>query len=144
MANDTWQKSSYSAANDNCVEVRAVGGLVELRESDDSGLILRKPLTPPPAFSTPGAMGGRPSGRPALGAVTRGIDTSDEREGVSNSVWQKSSFSAANNECVEVRARGEVVELRESDDPGVLVRTSPAAFVDLLDAIKAGGLDHHA
>ncbi len=47
MANDTWQKSSYSAANDNCVEVRAVGGLVELRESDDGELILR---TAPDAF----------------------------------------------------------------------------------------------
>ncbi|MFF7590048.1 DUF397 domain-containing protein [Kitasatospora purpeofusca] len=63
---------------------------------------------------------------------------------MSSSEWQKSSYSASNNECVEVRARGEVVELRESDAPSALVRMSPAAFVDLLDAIKVGDLDHHA
>ncbi|WP_405006167.1 DUF397 domain-containing protein [Kitasatospora purpeofusca] len=58
--------------------------------------------------------------------------------------WQKSSYSAANNECVEVRVGVEAVELRESDDSSVVVHTSPAAFADLLDAIKAGELDHHA
>ncbi|MCX4754858.1 DUF397 domain-containing protein [Kitasatospora purpeofusca] len=42
-------------------------------------------------------------------------------EGVNSSGWQKSSFSAANNECVEVRVCGEVVELRESDEPGTIL-----------------------
>ncbi|MFD4911511.1 DUF397 domain-containing protein [Kitasatospora purpeofusca] len=63
---------------------------------------------------------------------------------MNSSIWQKSSYSASSNECVEVRVGVGAVELRESDDPSVLVRTSPAAFVDLLDAIKVGDLDHRA
>ncbi|MEV7021726.1 DUF397 domain-containing protein [Kitasatospora sp. NPDC093558] len=44
MTSSLWQKSSYSGASDNCVEVRAVDGLVELRESDEGDVILR--MTP--------------------------------------------------------------------------------------------------
>ncbi|MFD4911510.1 DUF397 domain-containing protein [Kitasatospora purpeofusca] len=61
-----------------------------------------------------------------------------------DAIWQKSSYSAANNECIEVRVGVGAVELRESDDPSVLVRTAPTAFVDLLDSIKAGDLDRFA
>ncbi|MET8697298.1 DUF397 domain-containing protein [Kitasatospora sp. NPDC004723] len=59
--------------------------------------------------------------------------------------WQKSSFSGDDSNCVEVRS-GTVglVELRESDDGDVILRTTPAAFTDLLGAIKTGELDHHA
>ncbi|MFJ9460151.1 DUF397 domain-containing protein [Kitasatospora sp. NPDC101447] len=58
--------------------------------------------------------------------------------------WQKSSYSAANNECVEVRAVDGLVELRESDEGHVILRTTPAALAALLQGIKAGEFDHHA
>ncbi|MFE6050850.1 DUF397 domain-containing protein [Kitasatospora sp. NPDC056446] len=58
--------------------------------------------------------------------------------------WQKSSYSAANNECVEVRTAGGAVELRESDEDRTILRTSPAALAALLHGIKAGEFDHHA
>ncbi|MFF2662663.1 DUF397 domain-containing protein [Kitasatospora sp. NPDC058032] len=59
--------------------------------------------------------------------------------------WQKSSFSGDQANCVEIRtgAAG-LVELRESDDGGIVLPTNPAAFADLLNAIKTGELDHHA
>ncbi|MGW7586801.1 DUF397 domain-containing protein, partial [Kitasatospora sp. NPDC054769] len=41
MPESTWQKSSYSGATNECVEVRSVAGAVELRESDEGHLILR-------------------------------------------------------------------------------------------------------
>ncbi|MFB7383774.1 DUF397 domain-containing protein [Kitasatospora purpeofusca] len=63
---------------------------------------------------------------------------------MSSSEWQKSSYSASNNECVEVRVGVGAVELRESDDPSAMVHASPATFADLLDAIKAGDLDQPA
>ncbi|MFJ4795335.1 DUF397 domain-containing protein [Kitasatospora purpeofusca] len=61
-----------------------------------------------------------------------------------NSIWQKSGYSASSNECVEVRARGEVVELRESDDPGTMLGVDPATFLNLLESIKASGFDQYA
>ncbi|WP_406202076.1 DUF397 domain-containing protein [Kitasatospora sp. NBC_01560] len=59
-----------------------------------------------------------------------------------NSDWQKSSFSASNNECVEVRTTNGLVELRESDDGDVILRTTPAQFAALLHRAKAGHFDH--
>ncbi|MET8700146.1 DUF397 domain-containing protein [Kitasatospora sp. NPDC004723] len=61
-----------------------------------------------------------------------------------SSAWQKSSYSGANDECIEVRATDEVIELRESDDGNVIVRTTPARFAALLRDTKAGTFDHHA
>ncbi|MGY0463635.1 DUF397 domain-containing protein [Kitasatospora sp. cg17-2] len=61
-----------------------------------------------------------------------------------DAIWQKSSYSAANNECIEVRVGVGAVELRESDDPSAMVHASPATFADLLEAIKAGDLDQPA
>ncbi|MFJ9459309.1 DUF397 domain-containing protein [Kitasatospora sp. NPDC101447] len=61
---------------------------------------------------------------------------------MSNSSWQKSSYSAANSECVEVRTSDGVIELRESDDGDVIVRTSPAKFAAFLQGAKAGEFDH--
>ncbi|MGW2541536.1 DUF397 domain-containing protein [Kitasatospora sp. NPDC001574] len=58
--------------------------------------------------------------------------------------WQKSSFSGDQANCVEVRGGAGLVELRESDDGEVIIRATPDAFADLLRAIKAGELDHHA
>ncbi|MFB7474711.1 DUF397 domain-containing protein [Kitasatospora sp. NPDC056184] len=62
---------------------------------------------------------------------------------MSSSEWQKSSYSASNNECIEVRPGTEAVELRESDAPGAILRAAPAAFAGLIRAVKAGELDHY-
>ncbi|GAA1410324.1 hypothetical protein GCM10009639_61250 [Kitasatospora putterlickiae] len=56
--------------------------------------------------------------------------------------WQKSSYSGASNGCVEVRALDDLIEVRESDEPGTTLGVSPAVFADLLSSIKVGGLDH--
>ncbi|MFH8383640.1 DUF397 domain-containing protein [Kitasatospora sp. NPDC018058] len=61
-----------------------------------------------------------------------------------SSVWQKSSYSGANNACVEVRTAGDAVELRESDEGHLILRTTPTALAALLHGIKAGEFDHHA
>ncbi|MFJ7250790.1 DUF397 domain-containing protein [Kitasatospora sp. NPDC098652] len=45
MTSSAWQKSSYSGSNSDCVEVRTVDGLIELRESDEGNVIVR--ITPP-------------------------------------------------------------------------------------------------
>ncbi|MGW3039719.1 DUF397 domain-containing protein [Kitasatospora sp. NPDC001159] len=63
---------------------------------------------------------------------------------MNSSAWWKSSYSAANDECVEVRTLDGVVELRESDEGEVIVRTTPAHFTRFLEAAKAGEFDHHA
>ncbi|MFB7383701.1 DUF397 domain-containing protein [Kitasatospora purpeofusca] len=63
---------------------------------------------------------------------------------MASQTWQKSSYSAANDNCVEVRAASGLVELRESDDGELILRTAPGAFSNLLRTIKAGELDHHA
>ncbi|WP_405360676.1 DUF397 domain-containing protein [Kitasatospora sp. NBC_00085] len=57
--------------------------------------------------------------------------------------WQKSSYCGASNECVEVRTVDGLVELRESDDGGVIVHTTPAKFARFLEGVKAGEFDHH-
>lgn len=41
MFNTNWQKSSFSGSGNDCVEVRTVDGLVELRESDSGDVIVR-------------------------------------------------------------------------------------------------------
>ncbi|MCX5211300.1 DUF397 domain-containing protein [Kitasatospora sp. NBC_00240] len=61
-----------------------------------------------------------------------------------SSEWQKSSYSGANNDCVEVRTVEGVIELRESDDGDIVVRTTRAKFAKFLQGVKAGEFDHHA
>lgn len=61
-----------------------------------------------------------------------------------SSAWQKSSHSGANNDCVEVRTVDGLVELRESDDGEIIVRTTPVKFAKFLQGVKAGEFDHHA
>ncbi|MFC5668315.1 DUF397 domain-containing protein [Kitasatospora misakiensis] len=63
---------------------------------------------------------------------------------MASQTWQKSSHSAANDNCVEVRAAGGLVELRESDEGELILRTTGSAFADLLHTIKAGELDRFA
>lgn len=56
---------------------------------------------------------------------------------MTSSRWQKSSFSAAHDDCVEVRTVQTLVQLRESDDGDVILRATTTAVTALLDAIKA-------
>ncbi|MFD4660827.1 DUF397 domain-containing protein [Kitasatospora sp. NPDC058444] len=58
-----------------------------------------------------------------------------------NSTWQKSSFSGSNADCVEVRTIDGVIELRESDEGDVIVRTTARKFASLLQGAKAGEFD---
>ncbi|MEV7187340.1 DUF397 domain-containing protein [Kitasatospora sp. NPDC093102] len=58
--------------------------------------------------------------------------------------WQKSSYSGASSECVEVRTVDGAVELRESDEAHLILRTAPTTLATLLHGIKAGEFDHHA
>ncbi|MFF2078162.1 DUF397 domain-containing protein [Kitasatospora sp. NPDC058162] len=41
MSQNQWQKSSFSSSGEMCVEIRAMAGAVELRESDEGETILR-------------------------------------------------------------------------------------------------------
>ncbi|MFD0397087.1 DUF397 domain-containing protein [Kitasatospora sp. NPDC127121] len=61
---------------------------------------------------------------------------------MTNFSWQKSSYSAANSECVEVRVVAGVIELRESDEGEVVVRTTVCKFASFLQGAKAGEFDH--
>ena len=61
-----------------------------------------------------------------------------------SSRWQKSSFSAAHDDCIEVRTTDKLLQLRESDDGDVILHTAPATIAALLLSIKSGELDHHA
>lgn len=63
---------------------------------------------------------------------------------MSNSEWQKSSFSEAASNCVEVRVLEGAIELRESDEGDAIVRTTRLMFAELLQATQAGEFDHHA
>lgn len=56
--------------------------------------------------------------------------------------WQKSSFSHSDGECVELAAVDSAVRLRESDDPHVVITTTPRPLGGLIHAINAGEFDH--
>ncbi|MFF2040177.1 DUF397 domain-containing protein [Kitasatospora sp. NPDC058170] len=62
---------------------------------------------------------------------------------MTSSVWQKSSYSGASDNCVEVRTADGLVELRESDDGDIIIRTTLAKFATFLQGAKAGEFDHH-
>jgi Domain of unknown function (DUF397) len=59
-----------------------------------------------------------------------------------SSDWQKSSYSGANADCVELRAVGGSIELRESDEGDVIVRTTGLKFAAFLQGAKSGEFDH--
>ncbi|MFD5466792.1 DUF397 domain-containing protein [Kitasatospora sp. NPDC127059] len=62
---------------------------------------------------------------------------------MSNSLWQKSSYSGSNADCVEVRTVDDgLIELRESDEGDVIVRTASPRFAVFLQGAKAGEFDH--
>ncbi|MEC4015193.1 DUF397 domain-containing protein [Streptomyces sp. H27-D2] len=57
--------------------------------------------------------------------------------------WQKSSYSEEGSSCLYVAADpGKALRLRESDDPDVILATTPTALSTLIAAIKNGRLDH--
>ncbi|MFI9323377.1 DUF397 domain-containing protein [Kitasatospora aureofaciens] len=62
---------------------------------------------------------------------------------MTNTEWQKSSFSGNVENCVEIRKTDAMVELRESDEGHLILRTTPTALAALLHGIKAGEFDHH-
>ncbi|GGV17662.1 hypothetical protein GCM10010495_35230 [Kitasatospora herbaricolor] len=63
---------------------------------------------------------------------------------MASTAWQKASHSGASDNCVEVRTVDGLVELRESDDGEVIVRTTPAKFAKFLLGVKAGEFDGYA
>ncbi|KOX33057.1 MULTISPECIES: DUF397 domain-containing protein [unclassified Streptomyces] len=58
--------------------------------------------------------------------------------------WQKSSFSGGGGEnCVELkRAHDGAIKMRESDDPNVVVSTTPEKLAAFIAGVKAGEFDH--
>ncbi|QHY95964.1 hypothetical protein SSPS47_12630 [Streptomyces sp. S4.7] len=59
--------------------------------------------------------------------------------------WQKSSFSANANSCVNVSASDDgTVKIRESDDPDTIVTTTPEKLRAFILGVKAGEFDHFA
>ncbi|MET8624795.1 DUF397 domain-containing protein [Kitasatospora sp. NPDC004669] len=56
--------------------------------------------------------------------------------------WQKSSFSNDQANCVEIASAGELVYIRESDDPTTIVTTTRAKLNAWINGAKAGEFDH--
>lgn len=57
--------------------------------------------------------------------------------------WQKSSFSAEAANCLCVAAPSpEAIKIRESDDPDIILTTTPATLGVFIRAAKAGQFDH--
>ncbi len=55
--------------------------------------------------------------------------------------WRRSSYSNAAGNCVEVRHVGDLVELRDSKHPDVVLVITRAEWRAFLDAVKRGELD---
>ncbi|MBL1114692.1 DUF397 domain-containing protein [Streptomyces sp. 110] len=55
--------------------------------------------------------------------------------------WRKSSYSGDAGNCVNVAADGNGIALRESDDPDVVLTTTPAALRAFIRGAKAGAFD---
>ena len=57
--------------------------------------------------------------------------------------WQKSSYSAQANNCVELARSesGQSIHLRESDEPTRILTTSPTRLASLLAAARDGRLN---
>jgi hypothetical protein len=51
-------------------------------------------------------------------------------------IWQKSTYSQEQGECVELAAHGGAVLLRESDNPAVVLRTTRQDLARFLQVIK--------
>ncbi|HEY5833436.1 DUF397 domain-containing protein [Streptomyces sp.] len=53
-------------------------------------------------------------------------------------IWQKSTYSQEQGECVELAAHGGAVLLRESDDPTIVLTTTRNNLARFLQGIKRG------
>lgn len=58
--------------------------------------------------------------------------------------WRKSSYSEQSGNCLELAVVEGAVLVRESDDPGVVVRTTPEKLRAFLAGAKAGEFDDFA
>ncbi|MCW2871443.1 MAG: hypothetical protein JWL99_2763 [Streptomyces oryziradicis] len=71
-----------------------------------------------------------------------------EGKAMSEVIWRKSSYSGQGDgaSCIELAATpaAGTIRLRESDDPGVIVTTTPAPLKALLLGIKASEFDGNA
>lgn len=57
--------------------------------------------------------------------------------------WRKSSFSGGDGpECVELARSADTTLIRESDDPHVVLTTTPKRLAAFIAAAKAGDFDH--
>ncbi|MEU9789391.1 DUF397 domain-containing protein [Streptomyces sparsogenes] len=57
--------------------------------------------------------------------------------------WRKSSFSGAQGpDCVEVALCAATTLIRESDDPRVVLATTPKRLAAFIAGVKAGDFDH--
>ncbi|MGP3952772.1 DUF397 domain-containing protein [Streptomyces sp. 7N604] len=57
--------------------------------------------------------------------------------------WQKSSYSNEGANCIFVAAADDgSIKLRESDDPDVIVTTTPEKLRAFIYGVKAGEFDH--
>ncbi|MEU2874147.1 DUF397 domain-containing protein [Streptomyces olivoreticuli] len=61
---------------------------------------------------------------------------------MSETQWQKSSYSTDGNECVELARSAEAILMRESDTPDLIVTATPAKLRVFLRAAKNGEFDH--
>ncbi|GAA0924530.1 DUF397 domain-containing protein [Streptomyces thermoalcalitolerans] len=55
--------------------------------------------------------------------------------------WRKSSYSEQSGNCLELATAGDLVLVRESDEPDVVVRTTRAKLAAFLAGAKAGEFD---
>ncbi|MEU6174541.1 DUF397 domain-containing protein [Streptantibioticus parmotrematis] len=55
--------------------------------------------------------------------------------------WRKSSFSTDSTNCLELASQDGQILLRESDEPGVVVRTTPEKLAAFLLGVRAGEFD---
>jgi Domain of unknown function (DUF397) len=62
---------------------------------------------------------------------------------MSHTNWQKSSFSEGpGDNCMELATAPNGIHMRESDDPGTVIHTTPATLRSFIRAVKTGRLDH--
>lgn len=56
-------------------------------------------------------------------------------------LWRKSSYSADASNCVNVAADDNGIVLRESDEPAVVLATTPAVLRAFIRGAKGGAFD---